>query len=681
MKNTNGGYRRKACFLLKIYALLVIGSIKVVGQIDELKKELANRHLKPSEKVKIYDQLSRAYWGEQWDSAAYYAQKAFDLAAEIDDSHALANASVKKAVVSAEAGNIEEAFEYFAKAEHLSKQHQYKEVIAEIYDHLGILFQQQNQIDSAAHYYRKSIQLCEELGLENHVLRIKNNLGYILKRQNKHQELAMMYDSIIPQLEQKRSYTNLARTYSYMSLNFKDMYEKEKALLYTQKAIQLVDSVAHKETQALIYYNAGGTYLHYKEYPKAEELLHKSLQLVKETNDPLKVETVQANLAEVFIVLYNDYTRAEEIVNQTIQTTVNPHVLRLKGQIEAQKNQFKVADQYLTRALAIYEQRRDESSMRLIWQLKLRNQLESIGDQSLMHAFEAYDSLNTTVNESENKRQFIQMETKFRTAEKEAEIQRKELALKSSQNRLLLLSGVLVMLVMGGGFTFWTMKNYQRRKALQYDNELLVLQNTLTSVELANLNNQLNPHEVKNLLTSIAPDLIRKAPEVYRKMIKLFNITKASLNQQLTESLLVQLTQIDDYLSLQQSISPYQWEYVIENNLIQTDGLEIPRLLLKNMVENAVKHGINSQKEEGMIKVIIEQIDDKYRQIMVMDNGHLIAQSKENSTGIGLATYQKLFAFTNEFNKLPASISLERAADWTQVCIRIPLHYKYSKSA
>ena len=51
----------------------------------------------------------------------------------------------------------------------------------------------------------------------------------------------------------------------------------------------------------------------------------------------------------------------------------------------------------------------------------------------------------------------------------------------------------------------------------------------LDQMELQSLNKQLDPHEIKNLLANISPEIQEKAPEAYRKMLKLFNITKAAL--------------------------------------------------------------------------------------------------------------------------------------------------------
>ena len=141
-------------------------------------------------------------------------------------------------------------------------------------------------------------------------------------------------------------------------------------------------------------------------------------------------------------------------------------------------------------------------------------------------------------------------------------------------------------------------------------NTLLGLQQNLIEAELSNLNKQLDPHEIKNLLAHISPEIQEKAPESYRKMLKLFNLTKASLNSSsITDTIENQLMQIDDFLSLEKSMSAIPLEYSIQNSIENTQT-EIPRFLLKNLVENAIKHGIKQQETGGNISVTVQEKDN-----------------------------------------------------------------------
>ena len=194
-------------------------------------------------------------------------------------------------------------------------------------------------------------------------------------------------------------------------------------------------------------------------------------------------------------------------------------------------------------------------------------------------------------------------------------------------------------------------------------------------MELQSLNKQLDPHEIKNLLASISPEIQEKAPESYRKMLKLFNITKASLNNNsLTESLENQAQQIDDFLSLEKSMLSENFEYSIENK-IENKELQIPRLMLKNLVENSIKHGIKGNG--GVINVSISE-KSNFINIIVDDSGKGRKHAISLDSGIGTSTYQNLFATLNQKNKENATFEIIDKEQGTKVEVKIPVDYKYS---
>src|SRR5690606_28501244 len=114
----------------------------------------------------------------------------------------------------------------------------------------------------------------------------------------------------------------------------------------------------------------------------------------------------------------------------------------------------------------------------------------------------------------------------------------------------------------------------------------------LNSKERSAVDDELKQQEIKNQLATLAQQLNTKAPDTYRKMVKLLNVTRASLSSHLTEDIHLQLAQTEDFLSLQQQLRPGAWEYKIDNQLPE-QPCPIPRLMLKNLAENAIKHGIS----------------------------------------------------------------------------------------
>lgn len=328
----------------------------------------------------------------------------------------------------------------------------------------------------------------------------------------------------------------------------------------------------------------------------------------------------------------------------------------------------------------MYEQDQAYIHQKVILQLKMDNELEMLNHPTLPAIIERIDSLTEIIHEAENKQQFFQLETQYRTQEKEAEIQRKEIELQQSRWKFLLLLFAAILIVLVAILIFILMKNKQKRKELEQNQQLFELQHSLQSLELSQLNKQLNPHEIKNLITSIAPELILKAPDTYKKLIKLFNVTRASLNNELTEDFQIQIRQAEDFLQLQQSISPYPWTYQIEAPE-EDIHIEMPRLILKNAVENAVKHGLKSVKLDGHITIKCTILNN-ILEIKISDNGiGLKQENTDESTGIGLKTYQKLFQILNAKNEQKASIELLRDQGLTTTLINIPIHYQYQISA
>jgi two-component sensor histidine kinase len=291
--------------------------------------------------------------------------------------------------------------------------------------------------------------------------------------------------------------------------------------------------------------------------------------------------------------------------------------------------------------------------------------------------FDKYVLLNESINNQTVDKNSSELDTKYRTAEKETQIKTQQLQLANEKaKRNIAFSGIVfLLLVSSGGFVWY--KNKQKQKALQTQNTLLGLQQNINTMELQNLNQQLDPHEIKNLLASISPEIQTKAPESYRQMIKLFNLTKASLNSKsITESIENQVQQINDFLSLEKNMLSVPLNYSI-NNSVENAEIQIPRLILKNLVENSVKHGIKGQANGGNISVNISE-SNRMILIEVDDTGMGRKNLISLDSGIGTSTYQKLFAALNQSNKEKATFLILDKEQGTKVEVSIPTDYKYS---
>lgn len=645
-----------------------------LGQISVLKNQLQSKSTSEKEEIRIYNALSELYWENQLDSCIVYTEKAYRLAQKLGSSEDIAKASIRKSVLLINEEKYLDAKKIIKNTIELSTSLKSPLLLAMAYNTLGNTYKKDP--DSALIYYQKSIEQAGSYeGSNKMVLQNKIQISRILLHQKKYNELSQLFDSIIPQLVKGKNNDGLMEIYLYMSLAFRDIEMKEKSLFYAEKSLSFSENSDNKRLKTFILSAlSSGVLSYFDSFENALPYLNQSIHLALEINDKKLIRTSRKRLA---ILYYNNdnYLKANNIVNILLTKNTDPDIFDLKGLLLSEEGKYKEANKFFDLAYQMYRQDKAYVQQKKVIISKIYNKLDFWGDKELSQDFDRLDSLTTIIHNTENQEQFFALDTKYRTAEKEAIIHKKNLELEKSKIRTMYSSGVALLILGTSIFVFLFIRNRQQKKELIYHNILLKLNHNLNSLEIANLNSRLNPHEIKNLITSISPDLITKAPEAYKKMIKLLNVTRASLSNKLTESLTPQLKQADDFLKLQQNISPYSWEYHIINKPPESN-YELPRLLVKNMVENALKHGISHLKENGKIEVIASK-DKSFFKIEIRDNGTGITIRNNESTHIGLSTYKNLFKITNQFNQNPASLDIFREADWTVVKILVPFDYKY----
>ncbi|WP_282786865.1 histidine kinase [Flavobacterium croceum] len=461
-----------------------------------------------------------------------------------------------------------------------------------------------------------------------------------------------------------------------------------------------------------------------KDYKKAIKVYNELIKMPYNENEPKEIAQIAVANLQISayylelnnIILSKKYLEiGEDLKNKTevLNKIAEPFILDLKAKILLKENEFakaeKIADSAYNFSISnkdkyskagilntkgIIKQKLNEKNDLIAESVKLFKSIDSKNGQldaledlvrysinikdsaSGIKNFDDYIKLNNDVFNKELAKSISLYETKYRTAEKEAKIKEQQLQLeKEKANRNMALAGIAGLVLLSGG-GFWFYRTKQKQKQLQTQNTLLGLQQNLNAMQLDNLNKQLDPHEIKNILANISPEIQRNAPEAYNKMTKLLNLTKASLSSNsVTDSIENQLHQIEDYLSLEKTVLPVPLQYSIHNTVDTTK--QIPRLLLKNLVENSIKHGIKNKKEGGEIKVNISEKESTIF-IEIDDTGIGRQQAISLDSGIGTSTYINLFETLNKTNTQKASFNIIDKENGIKVEIYIPTDYKYS---
>lgn len=190
--------------------------------------------------------------------------------------------------------------------------------------------------------------------------------------------------------------------------------------------------------------------------------------------------------------------------------------------------------------------------------------------------------------------------------------------------------------------TFWglvgiahALRFYERAKSREVREA--ELESRLTRARLEALRMQLNPHFLFNTLNSIA-SLIQEEPQAAEEMIEalsdLLRLTLRSSDRQ-EVTLREELQFLDRYLHIEQTRfgGRLQVEKVVDAAAL--DAM-VPILILQPLVENAVRHGIETQIAPATIRVSVERRGQNLS-LSVVDDGRGLKPGSEGVTeGVGL---------------------------------------------
>ena len=216
-------------------------------------------------------------------------------------------------------------------------------------------------------------------------------------------------------------------------------------------------------------------------------------------------------------------------------------------------------------------------------------------------------------------------------------------------------------------------KFYDRFVSSQF--ELERAEKKLVESHLNALRFQLEPHFLFNALNTISSEA--KNPKLVRQMIEgLGALLRRSLDCQdrMEIALEHELVLLDHYLSIQKLRFGKRIEVSIDVDPAM-QSVMVPSMLLQPLIENSIRHGLESRKSGGAVALSAKRVAD-HLEIRVVDDGVGLPPNwrMEGSSGLGLnLTRQRLEALYPGSTEHCFTVA-PRAGGGTEVTIHIPLH-------
>lgn len=185
-------------------------------------------------------------------------------------------------------------------------------------------------------------------------------------------------------------------------------------------------------------------------------------------------------------------------------------------------------------------------------------------------------------------------------------------------------------------------KTYTKQQKAK--NHLMKIQQEKLDTELKFLKAQLNPHFLFNTLNNLYSFVMTNSPKAGDMILQLSEILDYSLYKSQTRFINIneELKCIENYISLEKIRYGKRLHVQFERKT-PVLNTQISPLLLLSIVENAFKHGASGNLENPIIKISIEQIDNKlYFSVWNTKNKHLRgAMGDSYKEGIGLKNIKR----------------------------------------
>lgn len=252
--------------------------------------------------------------------------------------------------------------------------------------------------------------------------------------------------------------------------------------------------------------------------------------------------------------------------------------------------------------------------------------------------------------------------------------------MKYSRNPLYPFRFLLLLLMFFAYYLLFTfLANLQRRRIESRQS----LERQVMHYQLTNVMQQLDPHFMFNALTSIS-SYYHKGDTAHAQsyLSRMSKLMQSSLenSEKMTISLREEIRFVRDYLTLENLRLGDLFGFNIDVEEVFMDQVQIPKMLIQNFVENALRHGILHLKDrKGLIRVYSSEQGDSLH-ICIEDNGIGRKEASEISSlgnGKGLIITQRILEILRKLKRVKISYEIidlyrEEVAIGTRVTIKIP---------
>ncbi|MDO8999685.1 MAG: tetratricopeptide repeat protein [Bacteroidota bacterium] len=178
-----------------------------------------------------------------------------------------------------------------------------KKCLADAYNNIGFMYNNQGDIPNALDYFGKSLKLQEELGYKQGIAELLSNIGVIYYLQNELEKALDFYLKSLKLREEIGDKNAIANSLSNIGNLFYTQKNMSRALYYSDRSLKLQEEIGDKEGMAYSLNNLGTIYFYKNNIEDALGVYYRSKQIREEIGDEQGVAASQHNIATAYLKL------------------------------------------------------------------------------------------------------------------------------------------------------------------------------------------------------------------------------------------------------------------------------------------------------------------------------------------------------------------------------------------
>jgi ligand-binding sensor domain-containing protein/two-component sensor histidine kinase len=201
----------------------------------------------------------------------------------------------------------------------------------------------------------------------------------------------------------------------------------------------------------------------------------------------------------------------------------------------------------------------------------------------------------------------------------------------------------LFIILISFGIVFVWININRKRQKMKEETE-----RQISELQLKTIRSQMDPHFTFNALNTISSVIYKENKEkAYRYFTKFAKLVRSSLevSDKISRTLQEEIDFTLNYLDLEKIRFQKEFDFELVMDPGVNQDILVPKMIIQNYVENAVKHGLKHKNKNRYLTISISD-QAKILKIIIEDNGvgRKIASEKEQfSTGKGLRIMQNIY--------------------------------------